>query len=456
MEPEGDQHQPEDAWESLPIDFLIKILRDHNLPISTLLECRSVCKKWKEVIDGHELRNKIWKNSIIMFHARRENTAHFCCRNRWITRNLRFVPKKLVAADGGLLCFGERISTAYVMYNPVSDKILFLNVPLEINGEHTVIDGMLKCKVVGLVVDQSTKNFKLVLGGVQVGTDRRRTLIYDSTNGTWSWGIHPFPEWMKDAWDCRRSAVCNRCLYWLLWDRYWCRMKVLLIFDLEEGTWNALVEESMEATPIDLQMAAYERHVCLLASNWSPLAGEFERRSDVANFLRNPMVRRMDEALFRRVKNLYNRALFRRRRFPWNMDEAIDEAVTRRFLDHWDLDYPTVFNFYATGGSDAFFVFDEERIELEVVKYCAELDWIIFLPQPPFHSRNRVQHFVYAPSPDDPWCAIIPSPRGSARQGWIRQQEYVAQQERHRQEETREAVRQYIRDALRQAFGQSG
>ncbi|OAE23329.1 hypothetical protein AXG93_2053s1000 [Marchantia polymorpha subsp. ruderalis] len=420
MEPEGDQHQPEDAWESLPIDFLIKILRDHNLPISTLLECRSVCKKWKEVIDGHELRNKIWKNSIIMFHARRENTAHFCCRNRWITRNLRFVPKKLVAADGGLLCFGERISTAYVMYNPVSDKILFLNVPLEINGEHTVIDGMLKCKVVGLVVDQSTKNFKLVLGGVQVGTDRRRTLIYDSTNGTW--------------------------------------MKVLLIFDLEEGTWNALVEESMEATPIGLQMAAYERHLCLLASDWInwPFEVEFDRWINVTNFLRNPMVRRMDEALFRRVKNLYNRALFRRRRFPWNMDEAIDEAVTRRFLDHWDLDYPTVFNFYATGGSDAFFVFDEERIELEVVKYCAELDWIIFLPQPPFHSRNRVQHFVYAPSPDDPWCAIIPSPRGSARQGWIRQQEYVAQQERHRQEETREAVRQYIRDALRQAFGQSG
>ncbi|BBN09393.1 hypothetical protein MPTK1_4g19430 [Marchantia polymorpha subsp. ruderalis] len=153
-------------------------------------------------------------------------------------------------------------------------------------------------------------------------------------------------------------------------------MKALLIFDLEVGTWNASVEESMEATTIDLQVAAYERHVCLLASNCSTLEGEFERRSDVANFLRNPMVQRMDGALIRRVTNLYERALIRRRRFPWNMDKAIwnmdetmDEAVIRRFVDQLVLDYPTVFNFYATGGRDAYFVFDDEGIELDVVKY---------------------------------------------------------------------------------------
>ncbi|BBN08687.1 hypothetical protein MPTK1_4g13590 [Marchantia polymorpha subsp. ruderalis] len=427
MEPERDQHQPEDAWESLPIDFLMKILRDHDLPISTLLECRSVCKKWREVIDGPELQNKIWKNSVIVFHERREIAAHFCCRDRWITKNLTFVPKKLVAADGGLLCFGERFSTEYVIYNPVPDKILLLNVPREINGEQTVIDGMLKCKVVGLVVAQSTKSFKLVLGGVQVATGRRRALIYDSTTGTWSWGIHPFPEWMEVVCDCRRSLVCNRCLYWLLWDPYTHMMKALLIFDLEEGKWTALVEESMEATPMDLQMATYEGHVCLLASKWSPLEGEFERRSDVANFLRNPMVRRMDGALIRRVRNLYYRALNRRRRFLWNMDEAVDEAVFRRFIDQRALAYHTVFNFYASGGSDAFFVFDQEGRDLEVLKYWAEFDWISFLPQPPFHSSNRFQYSGYIMIPDDPWCAIIPSPRGSAGQGWIRQQEFMDQ-----------------------------
>ncbi|PTQ26886.1 hypothetical protein MARPO_0279s0001 [Marchantia polymorpha] len=435
MEPERDQHQPEDVWESLPIDFLIKILRDHDLPISTLLECRSVSKKWKEIIDGPELWNNIWKKSVIGFNPSRENTAYFCGGDRWITRILTFRPNELVAADGGLLCFGERFSTAYIMYNPVPDRILPLNVPHEINGEHTVIDGMLKCKVVGLVVDQSTKNFKLVLGGVLVTTDRRRTLIYDSTTGTWSWGIHSFPEQMKDMWGSGRSVECNRCLYWLVWecDPFGRKMKALLIFDLEEGTWNALVEESMEATPIDLQMAAYERHVCLLASNCSPLEGEFDRWSNVTNFLRNPMVRRMDGALIRRardlyLRDLYDRTLIRRRRFPWNMNEAVDEIVIRRFIDQWVLDSPTVFNFYATGSSDAFFVFDE----LEVLTYLAELDLIFFLPQPPFHSRNRSQ---YAPIPDDPWCAIIPSPRGSAGQGWIRQQEYIAQQQQRRQQE---------------------
>ncbi|BBN09395.1 hypothetical protein MPTK1_4g19450 [Marchantia polymorpha subsp. ruderalis] len=449
MEPKRNQYQPEDAWESLPIDFLIKILRDHCLPTSTLLECRLGSKKWKEVIDGPELRNRIWKNSVIVFHARRENTAYFCCRDQWITRSLTFVPKKLVAADGGLLCFGERLSRAYVMYNPVPDKILILDVPLEINGEHTVIDGRLKFKVVGLVVDQYTKNFKLVWGGVQVGTDRRRTLIYDSTTGTWSWGIHPFPECLITVWDCRRSVVCNSSLYWLVWDHYWSKMKFLLIFDLKDGTWNAFVEESMQATPIDLQMAAYEGHVCLLASNWSPLEGEFDRRRDVANFVRNPMVRRTDGALIRRVRTLYDRALIWRQRFPWNLLYGeMDEAIIRRFIKQWVLDYPTVFNFYASGGTDAFFVFDEEGIELEVVKYWAELDSIFFLPPPPFHSRNRVQYFVNDPSLDDPWCAIIPSPRGSAGQGWMRQQEYVAQQQRWEDEETLLGT---IRKALRQS-----
>ncbi|OAE21167.1 hypothetical protein AXG93_872s1370 [Marchantia polymorpha subsp. ruderalis] len=410
MEPERDQHQPQDAWESLPIDFLIKILRDHDLPISSLLECRSVRKKWKEVIDGPELRNRIWKNSVIVFKdvTRSENTAHFCYRDRWITSNLEFGPDQVVASDGGLLCFGWELSTTYVMYNPVSDEILLLNVPLEIDGEHTVIDdpviNFLNRKVVGLVVDQYTKNFKLVLGGVPVAIDRRRTLIYDSTTGTWSWGIHPFPESMEDLRDCRRSVVCNGCLYWLVLVNSWIG---LLIFDLEEGTWNALVEESEEATPIDLQMAAYERHVCLLGNDWPPLEGEFERRSDVANFLRSPMVQRMDGALIRRVRNLYD--------VTWNEDEAMDEAMgeaaIRRYTNLWDIldpidfEYPIVLNFYATGGRDAYFVFDK-GVQCSVCEF-----------------------------PDDPWCAIIPSPRGSAGQGWITQQEYVAQYPRRMQED---------------------
>lgn len=34
------------------------------------------------------------------------------------------------------------------------------------------------------------------------------------------------------------------------------------------------------APPIDLQVAAYEKHVWLVASNWSPFEGEFDRRSE--------------------------------------------------------------------------------------------------------------------------------------------------------------------------------
>ncbi|OAE33541.1 hypothetical protein AXG93_1873s1000 [Marchantia polymorpha subsp. ruderalis] len=355
MEPERDQHQPQDAWESVPIEFLIKILRYHDLPVSTLLECRSV----------------------------------------------------------------------------FPDEVLFLSVPREIDGGNTVIKDKLKCKVVGLVVDQYTKNFKLVFGGVLVATDRHRNLIYESTTGTWSWGIHPFPESMKDVWGTGRSVVCDRCLYWLVRDASRGKIRALLIFDLEEGTWTSLVEKSMEATPFDLQLAAYERHVCLLSSNWSKknVNEKFDRRSDVANFLRNPMVRTMDGALIKRTRDLYDRDMITRRRYPFNLEEELyearDDAALWRFLDKWALAYHTVVNFYATGGSDAFFVFDQEDRDLEVVKYWAELDLIFFLPEPPFHSSNRFHYSEYSMIPDDPWCAIIPSPRGSARQGWKKKQEFM-------------------------------
>ncbi|BBN08694.1 hypothetical protein Mp_4g13660 [Marchantia polymorpha subsp. ruderalis] len=126
------------------------------------------------------------------------------------------------------------------------------------------------------------------------------------------------------------------------------------------------------------------------------------------------------------------------------MDGPNDEAAARRFIYQWARGYPTVFKFYATGGSDAFFVFDEERKELDVVKYWAELNLIFFLPQPPFHSRNPLQNFVYAPNPIDPWCAIIPSPRGSAGHGWIRQQEFKAQEQRREEEDMREAPTQAL------------
>ncbi|BBM98621.1 hypothetical protein MPTK1_1g14890 [Marchantia polymorpha subsp. ruderalis] len=416
MELEREDHRPRDSWDSLPVELLIKVLRDQDLPISTLAECRAVCKKWKQIIDGPDLRNKIWNQSAILYDACIDSTAYFCLGDRWIGRYISFEPKEVVAADGGLMCFNQLLSTEFVIYNPVVDKYLSLKVPHEIDGVSTVFNGMLECIVVGLVVDQFTKHFKVVLGGVPI-PDRRTSLIYDSTTSTWSWLINKFPvllNWMEVECHSGRCLVCNGSLYWIVWDPRF-MIKALLIFNLTEETWNILFEEIMEDMPGALQVAAYEGCVCLLAMDWTDV--EFDRRSYDGNFLRHRMVRKMDRSLIRRTKDL------------WVMEDG------------------RPFKFYATGGSDVFFVFEEEGEELEVAKYSAELDMIYFLADPPFrgahefHLRGFLPHVIHTwefmPHViHDPWCAIIPTPGVNAEQEWI------TQPQRHLLQEVRETPRE--------------
>ncbi|OAE26041.1 hypothetical protein AXG93_4601s1420 [Marchantia polymorpha subsp. ruderalis] len=356
MELEREEDRPQDLLFSLPIELLIKVLRDQDLPILTLAECRVVCKKWKAIIDGTELRNKIWNKSVLMYYDESiDNTAYFCFSHIWIRRSITFGPKYVVAADGGLLCFNDLLSTEYVMYNPVEDKFLTLNVPHEIDGVSTVFDGMLECIVVGLVVDQSTKHFKLVLGGVLV-PDRSRSLIYDSTTSTWV------------------------------------TIKALLIFDLREESWNVLAEEVMEDKPGALQIVAYEGCVCLLAMDWTDV--EFDHRSYDGNLLRHPMVRRIDGSLISRTRDL------------------------------WVMEGGRAFKIYASGGSDVFFVFEEEGEDLEVAKYWAEIDMMFFLPEPPFRATHEFHLWGFLPRVfHDPWCAVIPAPGVNAEQDWITQQQ---------------------------------
>ncbi|OAE18997.1 hypothetical protein AXG93_2551s1000 [Marchantia polymorpha subsp. ruderalis] len=304
------EYRAQDLWERLPIELLIKVLRDYDLPVSTLAACRSV-----------------------------------------------------------------------------------------------FFDGKLELIMVGLVVDQTTKHFKLVLGGV-LFPDRRRSLIYKSTTSRWSWIIDPFPallNWMEVECKDGKSVLCNGCMYWLVWDPTTLIM-ALLIFDLSEERWDVMAEEVMEDTSDGLQITAYEGRVYLLAMDWTHF--EFDRRIYGGKFLHHPMVRRMDRSLIGRTRDL------------------------------WDMEDGRPFKIYAAGGSDVFFVFDtfdvteeeEEDEYLEVAKYWSERDVIEFLPEPPFREGHEM--FVWAFRPEieprffrDAWCAIIPAPRVNAEQKWITQQQ---------------------------------
>ncbi|PTQ26687.1 hypothetical protein MARPO_0604s0002 [Marchantia polymorpha] len=117
---------------------------------------------------------------------------------------------------------------------------------------------------------------------------------------------------------------------------------------------------------------------------------EFDRRSYDGNFLRHPMVRRMDGSLIRRTRDL------------WVMEDG------------------RAFKIYASGGSDVFFEFEEEGEDLEVAKHWAEIDMLFFRAAHEFHLWGYLPHVSH-----DPWCAIIPAPGVNEEQEWRKQQQDV-------------------------------
>lgn len=176
-------------------------------------------------------------------------------------------------------------------------------------------------------------------------------------------------------------------------------MKALLIFDLQEEKWKALFDKFEEDKPGCLQIAAYEGHVCLLVMDWFPLDGLFDGRSYGGAFLRHPMVRAMDGALIGRTREL------------------------------WEGEEGKPFHLYTAGGSDAFFVFNQQYNERGVAKYSARLGLLFFLPDPPFRNVHDFRFHRIPQYLQDPWCAIIPTPGVSAEHEWITQPRRVQQEE---------------------------
>ncbi|BBN09309.1 hypothetical protein MPTK1_4g18700 [Marchantia polymorpha subsp. ruderalis] len=74
---ETEESRPGDPWENLPLEFLIKVLRDHGRPVSALVACRLVFKRWMEIVDGPDLRNKIWNGHVPVFYDN-DGKAYFC------------------------------------------------------------------------------------------------------------------------------------------------------------------------------------------------------------------------------------------------------------------------------------------------------------------------------------------------------------------------------------------
>ncbi|KAL3676678.1 hypothetical protein R1sor_026626 [Riccia sorocarpa] len=165
-------------WENLPSDVMDKILA--KLPISALMNFSRVCKRWECYIRTAEFARRCHSvQPVLFYHYPGEYNLSSgkiihpylaipsTKSSTWEKHTLDFASEKiyLVAADHGLVCFKtvEKRSILFV-YNPVTRQFKKLRVPGKFRALPKRPDPRM---LVGLIVDQETGNYKLVVGFVE-------------------------------------------------------------------------------------------------------------------------------------------------------------------------------------------------------------------------------------------------------------------------------------------------
>ncbi|KAL3676633.1 hypothetical protein R1sor_026581 [Riccia sorocarpa] len=230
-------------WKELPSELLDRVLT--KLPITSLMSFCRVSKRWKTLIrsvefgrqcdstkpvalfsysGGYDEDDRIIEPYIAFPNATAES---------WEMHTLGFrLYPRLIAADLGLLCFFFLI--------------------LRVN------------KIVGLIVDPETGNYKLVVGFIQkIRQDieeglPRGTHVYDSISSSWtsttvypefplppvnidSEEEHPYRTILKPG----LSTRCGDNLYWMVGERVWefeqkweLYSRILMKYDVKAGSWT--------------------------------------------------------------------------------------------------------------------------------------------------------------------------------------------------------------------------
>ncbi|KAL3694320.1 hypothetical protein R1sor_007971 [Riccia sorocarpa] len=255
-------------WQHLPFDLLVKVLA--KLPVSTLMSFCLVCKRWRELIRSAEFAQQCHSvKPIVFFHYMGDVYPHrdyeswerraFLAfpntkSNAWEKHMLDFAaePVDMVAADQGLMCFRSReTGNLLYMYNPLTRQCRKLTVPGKTEESvHMPRDTRI---LVGLIVDQETGNYKVVVGFVkmQVNVDGEPggTFIYDSLSSTWTrTGDSPdLPVFSLVDNHVAQWApgICIRCdenLYWAVeeasQDQCEDFFRILLKYDVTIATWT--------------------------------------------------------------------------------------------------------------------------------------------------------------------------------------------------------------------------
>ncbi|KAL3676671.1 hypothetical protein R1sor_026619 [Riccia sorocarpa] len=192
-------HLRSSSWENLPSDVLDKVLA--KLPISALMDFSRVCKRWDCYIKSAEFARRCRSVQPVLFyhHPGKYDLSSgkiinpylaipSTKSNTWEKHTLDFASEEiyLVAADHGLVCFKtvEKRSILFV-YNPVTRQFKRLRVP----GKSIALPRKPDPRMlVGLIVDQETGNYKLVVGFVEsnLAGNQRGTHVYDSSYSMWT------------------------------------------------------------------------------------------------------------------------------------------------------------------------------------------------------------------------------------------------------------------------------
>ncbi|KAL3676651.1 hypothetical protein R1sor_026599 [Riccia sorocarpa] len=258
-------------WHRLPFDLLVKVLS--KLPVSTLMRFCLVCKGWRGLIRSAEFAHQCHSvKPVAFFHHKAgwfyemgERSPYLAFpntkSNAWEKHMLEFTaePVDLVAGDQGLMSFRSReMHNILYMYNPLTRQWRKLTVP----GKTQVCVDLLRATriLVGLIVNQVTGNYKLVVGFVriQINVDEEfgGTYIYDSLSSAWTrTGDCPdLPVFMLDyrgimvdrflaKWAPGICIHCGDNLYWAVeevsqkpkWEDFF---RILLKYDLKSGKWT--------------------------------------------------------------------------------------------------------------------------------------------------------------------------------------------------------------------------
>ncbi|KAL3676628.1 hypothetical protein R1sor_026576 [Riccia sorocarpa] len=192
--------------------------------------------------------------------------------NTWKRHYLDLGSIDLVAADQGLLCFRLRMENILFVHNPLTRKWWRIVVPGKLDADEFSWSSRGTRMLVGLIVNQETGNYKLVVGFIGKQTlqdeDPTGTHVYDSESSTWI-SAHLSPEfpplprniradddgnWMLSEWKPGVSITFGENVYWAVeqtsQDQFKDFFRILVKYDFKTGCWM-----------VDEPNLPYSRHV---------------------------------------------------------------------------------------------------------------------------------------------------------------------------------------------------